>query len=300
MCTLFVMPSTDEAFGVAYIEAMAGGLPAIGCRGEPGPEEIAAAGDGLVLVPPGRHRAPDPAHRRAPVRPPPAARGRAAGASDRRRALLLGALRSGDARRLPAHPAVKPVLFATGHAPAYRVGAFARLHELEDIEVVLFGGRYKHGGGASEGDLPFPHRHVRQRELAALARERPLPRRGVPHRRSRGAAGHVAGHPSRTRAADPVGLAVGAPAQRRARTQLPPAAPPLPLGRRGGHLWPARQRLRAGTGRAQRARRPAVRRQRLLERTGGRGPAARTPGPHRRRRSSFMWVAPLRKRGWMC
>jgi teichuronic acid biosynthesis glycosyltransferase TuaC len=51
--TLFVMPSTEEAFGVAYIEAMAGGLPAIGCRGEPGPEEIAAAGDGFVLVPPG-------------------------------------------------------------------------------------------------------------------------------------------------------------------------------------------------------------------------------------------------------
>ena len=52
-CTLFVMPSTEEAFGVAYIEAMAGGVPAIGCRGEPGPEEIAAAGDGMVLVPPG-------------------------------------------------------------------------------------------------------------------------------------------------------------------------------------------------------------------------------------------------------
>jgi teichuronic acid biosynthesis glycosyltransferase TuaC len=52
-CTLMVMPSTEEAFGVAYIEAMAGGLPAIGCRGEPGPEEIAAAGDGFVLVPPG-------------------------------------------------------------------------------------------------------------------------------------------------------------------------------------------------------------------------------------------------------
>jgi glycosyltransferase involved in cell wall biosynthesis len=52
-CTLFVMPSTDEAFGVAYVEAMAGGVPAIGCRWEPGPEEIAAAGDGLVLVPPG-------------------------------------------------------------------------------------------------------------------------------------------------------------------------------------------------------------------------------------------------------
>jgi teichuronic acid biosynthesis glycosyltransferase TuaC len=51
--TLFVMPSTEEAFGVAYVEAMAGGLPAIGCRGEPGPEEIAAAGDGFMLVPPG-------------------------------------------------------------------------------------------------------------------------------------------------------------------------------------------------------------------------------------------------------
>lgn len=52
-CTLFVMPSTDEAFGVVYAEAMAAGVPAIGCRGEPGPEEIAAAGDGFVLVPPG-------------------------------------------------------------------------------------------------------------------------------------------------------------------------------------------------------------------------------------------------------
>jgi teichuronic acid biosynthesis glycosyltransferase TuaC len=52
-CTLMVMPSTEEAFGVAYVEAMAGGVPAIGCRGEPGPEEIAAAGDGMILVPPG-------------------------------------------------------------------------------------------------------------------------------------------------------------------------------------------------------------------------------------------------------
>lgn len=52
-CTVFVMPSTEEAFGVAYVEAMAAGVPAIGCRGEPGPEEIAAAGDGFVLVPPG-------------------------------------------------------------------------------------------------------------------------------------------------------------------------------------------------------------------------------------------------------
>jgi glycosyltransferase involved in cell wall biosynthesis len=50
---VFVMPSIDEAFGVAYVEAMAAALPAIGARGEPGPEEIAAAGEGLRLVAPG-------------------------------------------------------------------------------------------------------------------------------------------------------------------------------------------------------------------------------------------------------
>ena len=50
---MFVLPSVDEAFGVAYIEAMAGGVPAIGCRGEPGPDEIAAHGEGLRRVPPG-------------------------------------------------------------------------------------------------------------------------------------------------------------------------------------------------------------------------------------------------------
>jgi glycosyltransferase involved in cell wall biosynthesis len=48
--TLFVMPSVDEAFGVAYVEAMAGGVPAIGCRGEDGPEEIARIGGGILLV----------------------------------------------------------------------------------------------------------------------------------------------------------------------------------------------------------------------------------------------------------
>ncbi len=102
---------------------------------------------------------------------------------------------------------MKPVLFVTGHAPFDRIGAFARLHELEGVEFALFGGPSQHGGVASEhrpaagggsshehrpaaggrsarehrpaavggsadeGEeaLPFPHRRVRQRELAALA-----------------------------------------------------------------------------------------------------------------------------------
>jgi glycosyltransferase involved in cell wall biosynthesis len=51
--TLLAMPSTDEAFGVAYVEAMAGWLPAIAACGEPGPQEIRSAGGGLSLVAPG-------------------------------------------------------------------------------------------------------------------------------------------------------------------------------------------------------------------------------------------------------
>jgi teichuronic acid biosynthesis glycosyltransferase TuaC len=51
-CDLFVMPGVEEPFGVAFVEAMAAGLPAIGSRGEGGPEDIAAAGPGMVLVNP--------------------------------------------------------------------------------------------------------------------------------------------------------------------------------------------------------------------------------------------------------
>jgi glycosyltransferase involved in cell wall biosynthesis len=48
--SLLAMASTDEAFGVAYVEAMAGWLPAIAARDEPGPREIADAGGGIGLV----------------------------------------------------------------------------------------------------------------------------------------------------------------------------------------------------------------------------------------------------------
>ncbi len=64
---------------------------------------------------------------------------------------------------------MKPVLFVTGHAPAYRVGALARLHEREQIELALFGGRSTHGGGDTPSELPFPHVRVRPSKLASLA-----------------------------------------------------------------------------------------------------------------------------------
>jgi glycosyltransferase involved in cell wall biosynthesis len=72
-------------------------------------------------------------------------------------------------RSVASEPIDRPVLFVTGHAPAYRVGALARLYERENIELALFGGRTKHGGGVFEGEMPVPHRHVRPHELAALA-----------------------------------------------------------------------------------------------------------------------------------
>ncbi|MGA2165383.1 MAG: glycosyltransferase family 4 protein [Solirubrobacteraceae bacterium] len=63
------------------------------------------------------------------------------------------------------------MLFVTGHAPFDRVGAFARLHEQEGVEFALFGGRSLHGGttGDDHEGLPFPHKHVHQHQLAALA-----------------------------------------------------------------------------------------------------------------------------------
>jgi glycosyltransferase involved in cell wall biosynthesis len=65
---------------------------------------------------------------------------------------------------------MKPMLFVTGHAPFDRVGAFARLHELEGVEFALFGGPSQHGAASDKpNELPFPHRHLHQHQLAALA-----------------------------------------------------------------------------------------------------------------------------------
>jgi teichuronic acid biosynthesis glycosyltransferase TuaC len=56
-CHLFVMPGVEEPFGVAFVEAMAAGLPAVGAKGEGGPEDIAAGGGGMLLVAADDHHA---------------------------------------------------------------------------------------------------------------------------------------------------------------------------------------------------------------------------------------------------
>jgi glycosyltransferase involved in cell wall biosynthesis len=58
----------------------------------------------------------------------------------------------------------------TGHAPAFRLPAFAALHEREGLVVALFGGRRRHGGpeGAT-ADPGFPVVNVSQREAGSLA-----------------------------------------------------------------------------------------------------------------------------------
>lgn len=63
---------------------------------------------------------------------------------------------------------MRPLLFVTGHVPAYRAGAMLALHEREGIELALFGGRSLHGGPAAER-LEVPWRSARATELARLA-----------------------------------------------------------------------------------------------------------------------------------
>ena len=50
-CTGFVMPSTGEGFGLAYIEAMAKHKPCIGCKGSPAEEIIVEGKTGFLVSP---------------------------------------------------------------------------------------------------------------------------------------------------------------------------------------------------------------------------------------------------------
>lgn len=64
---------------------------------------------------------------------------------------------------------MKPVLFVTNHAPPFRIGAFRALHERENVHFALIGGDVRHGGGGTQGALPFPVIHAPQRGVARLA-----------------------------------------------------------------------------------------------------------------------------------
>ena len=57
---------------------------------------------------------------------------------------------------------MKPVLFVTNHAPPFRVGAFAALHEREDVTFALIGGDVRHGGGSAcaRAAVPGPPRRA--------------------------------------------------------------------------------------------------------------------------------------------
>ncbi|MGH2950240.1 MAG: hypothetical protein ACRDPC_28910, partial [Solirubrobacteraceae bacterium] len=49
---------------------------------------------------------------------------------------------------------IRPVLFVTNHAPPFRVGAFAALHEREEVVFALVGGDMRHGGRGEAGHRP--------------------------------------------------------------------------------------------------------------------------------------------------
>jgi glycosyltransferase involved in cell wall biosynthesis len=63
----------------------------------------------------------------------------------------------------------RPVLFVTNHAPAFRVGAFAALHEREGVVFALIGGGVRHGGDLGGAGLPVPVVRPTQRGVFRLA-----------------------------------------------------------------------------------------------------------------------------------
>ena len=114
-----------------------------------GPEEIAASG-AIRLVAPAIPRRWRRSCARCSTTPPGAASSATAPArpsSMRSPGRPAGGRPSPPTRRRCGD---RPVLFVTNHAPPFRVGAFAKLHEREDVTFALVGGDVRHGGGAGE------------------------------------------------------------------------------------------------------------------------------------------------------
>jgi glycosyltransferase involved in cell wall biosynthesis len=64
----------------------------------------------------------------------------------------------------------RPILFVTNYAPPFRVGAFAQLHEREEVVFALVGGAIRHAGNVGGDEpLPFPTVSLPQRGVLRAA-----------------------------------------------------------------------------------------------------------------------------------
>ena len=213
-CDVFVMPTTDEAFGVAYVEAMAAGLPAVGATRRAGPGGDRRAGRGHA------------ARRR------PATSTALAAELERARARPAGCARPRRAR---------PGARCAPHFTWERCGRRDRAPRTSDALRVSSRSSSSRTTSRPTAPAPFAALHAREADRARALR-RPLaprdgrrrrPRRPAPARRrargpsrsrrraatarwSRGTAGRVAlpaayaRGPARRRAVRPVDRAVGA------------------------------------------------------------------------------------------
>ena len=294
---VFVMPSVDEAFGVAYVEAMAAGLPAIGARGEPGPQEIAAAGEGMRLVPPGDVEALAAELDALLAEPACAQELGAARARDRRarasRGSAAGARRSRPTRTRCDDAA--PVLFVTNHVPPDRAGAFRALHEREGARA------RRSSAGARTTPRPGSttpacrHRRVGPARGPRAGRQRPLRggRRAGPRAASR------CPRPSSAPGARASPFVLwsalwGDLTHPGAPRRAPAAAPHLPRRRRGRRPT---ARTSPPTPGARGARASPSPRRRSTTRS-GRAPVAHRRGARRSRRCSSAATCP--RRAWRC
>ena len=167
---VFVMPSVDEAFGVAYVEAMAAGLPAVGARGEAGPagdRAPRATGCGSSRPPTSRRSRPSstrcwpspPTCRSSARAPAPPSRAPSPGRSAGARRWRPTRTRCGDAGPCSSSPTTsRPT------APARS----ARCTSAWRCELALFGGRSHHATARARGP-GRALRRVGQREVHALA-----------------------------------------------------------------------------------------------------------------------------------
>ena len=257
--TVFALPSIDEAFGVAYVEAMAGGVPAIGCRGEAGPEEIAASGAGHPARPAGRSRGARGRAARAARRRGLAPRARRRRARDRRARVHVGGLRARDGRRLRGGAAVTqpgPVRHQPRAAvPGRRV---RELHEREDVPSRSSAATCATAAATADEELRSRCCGRAQRDVARARRLGRLPRRRGRPFGPRRAALRLRRRAPRRGVPFVLWATIWAhPRTRRARALLPAAAPPLPPRGRDRHLRPARVGLCAREGRAADRRRGA-------------------------------------------